>query len=238
MSSAAHSHPHVYSAFYTPKMHAAINHGAHTGAHVGTHVNIAQSVSSLITNVGTYAIDLSEPIVRFSLLLKAHKIKSRTSLWRHKSKPCTSLDENTLRSLVEQNNVIIQQNSVYQKQVMDLTDVIRESSGNNIVINSTQTHNKNNNNNVSINVFLNEQCKDAINFEDFINQIQVTRDDIVNNAEVGFIDGMCDIMTNNLDKMPLQIRPIHCTDLKRKIVFGVTWTKYNDVIDDNMNKAV
>jgi hypothetical protein len=102
------------------------------------------------------------------------EFKSRTSLWRHKSKPCTSLDENTLRSLVEQNNVIIQQNSVYQKQVMDLTDVIRESSGNNIVINSTQTHHKTENNHVSINVFLNEQCKDAINFEDFINQIQVT----------------------------------------------------------------
>jgi len=171
------------------------------------------------------------------------EFKSRTSLWRHKSKPCRSaaLDENTLRSLVEQNNVIIQQNGLYQKQVMDLTDVIRESSGNNIVINSTQTHNKNNNNHVSINVFLNEQCKDAINFEDFINQIQVTRDDIVNNAEVGFIDGMCDIVTNNLDKIPLQIRPIHCTDLKRKTLYmrnNDTWTKDNNVIDQNMNRAL
>lgn len=71
------THPHVYSAFYTPKMHAAINHGAHTGAHVGAHVNIAQSVSGLIANVGTYAIDLSEPIVRFSLLLKAHKMLNK-----------------------------------------------------------------------------------------------------------------------------------------------------------------
>ena len=58
-------------------MHAAINHGAHTGAHVGAHVNIAQSVSGLIANVGTYAIDLSEPIVRFSLLLKAHKMLNK-----------------------------------------------------------------------------------------------------------------------------------------------------------------
>lgn len=80
---AAHSHPHVYSAFYTPKMHAAINHGAHTGAHVGTHVNIAQSVSSLMTNVGTYAIDLSEPIVRFSLLLKAHKMLDKADDYEH-----------------------------------------------------------------------------------------------------------------------------------------------------------
>lgn len=62
-------HAAAHSAFYTPKMHAAINHGAH--------VNIAQSVSSLITNVGTYAINLSEPIVRFSLLLKAHKMLNK-----------------------------------------------------------------------------------------------------------------------------------------------------------------
>jgi hypothetical protein len=48
-------------------------------------------------------------------------------------------------------------------------------------------------------------------------------------------------MTNNLDKMPLQIRPIHCTDLKRKTVYmrnNDTWTKDNDVIDQNMNKAL
>jgi len=134
---------------------------------------------------------------------------------------------------------LIKEDPEFKKVVIEITKETKESE--NIVINSTQTHHKTENNHVSINVFLNEQCKDAINFEDFINQIQVTRDDIVNNAEVGFIDGMCDIVTNNLDKMPLQIRPIHCTDIKRKTVYmrnNDTWTKDNNVIDDNMNKAL
>ena len=36
----------------------------------------------------------------------------------------------------------------------------------------------NNNNTISINVFLNEQCKNAMNLTDFINQVQVSLEDL------------------------------------------------------------
>ena len=40
------------------------------------------------------------------------------------------------------------------------------------------------NNSFNINMFLNEQCKNAINFSDFIDRIEVSHDDLENNAQL------------------------------------------------------
>ena len=44
-------------------------------------------------------------------------------------------------------------------------------------------NNTTNNNQFNLQVFLNEDCKDAINFSDFINQILVSFEDLENQAE-------------------------------------------------------
>ena len=62
---------------------------------------------------------------------------------------------------------------------------------------------------------MNEQCKNAINFSDFIEKIQVSHDDLENNARLGFVQGMTKIITDNLNQLTLYQRPIHCTDVKR-----------------------
>ena len=56
----------------------------------------------------------------------------------------------------------------------------------------------NTNNNLNINMFLNEQCKDAINFSEFINRIEVSQDDLENNAQLGFANGITKILMDNL----------------------------------------
>ena len=93
-------------------------------------------------------------------------------MYFHKKK-CTVANEPDSNEVVKD---LLQQNRELQEIIL------KSNQSNNTYI--VHSENKTQNNHVSMSVFLNEQCKDAINFEDFINQIQVTRDDILNNAEV------------------------------------------------------
>ena len=132
---------------------------------------------------------------------------SRTTLWRHKKK-CTHQQENT--------EVLASNNKIDASLVLDLIKQNRELQQQLIVSNQTINNNTiNNNQKFNINIFLNEQCKNAINFSDFIEKIQVSHDDLENNARLGFVQGMTKIITDNLNQLTLYQRPIHCTDVKR-----------------------
>ena len=132
---------------------------------------------------------------------------SRTTLWRHKKK-CTHHQENT--------EVLAINNKIDASLVLDLIKQNRELQQQLIVSNQTINNNTiNNNQKFNINIFLNEQCKDAIIFSDFIEKIQVSHDDLENNARLGFVQGMTKIITDNLNQLTLYQRPIHCTDVKR-----------------------
>jgi hypothetical protein len=95
------------------------------------------------------------------------------------------------------------------------------------------------NNKFNINFFLNEQCKDAENMADFIKRIVVTREDLENNAQLGFVNGIAKIMIDNLKQLDIHKRPIHCTDIKRETIYikdDDKWTREED--DRKMRKAV
>ena len=97
------------------------------------------------------------------------------------------------------------------------------------------------NNNLTLNMFLNEQCKNAMNFEDFIEKIKVSREDIAHNAQVGFVNGISKILINHLDKMDLYQRPLHCTDVKRNTVYmrdNNEWTKDKDTVQRKMGSSL
>lgn len=89
-----------------------------------------------------------------------------------------------------------------------------------ITIPSSITHNTTNHNNqFNLNIFLNETCKNAINFTDFIDNIHVTENDLENNVKMGFVDGITKIIIDNLKQLELYNRPIHCTDIKRETIY-------------------
>jgi hypothetical protein len=80
-------------------------------------------------------------------------------------------------------------------------------------------------------VFLDNECKDAMNFEDFVNGIEVSQDDIQNNGRLGFVDGISKIIMDNLNRLSVHQRPIHCTDWKREVLYikdDNKWTKETD----------
>lgn len=81
------------------------------------------------------------------------------------------------------------------------------------------TNNNNNTNNISINVFLNEYCKDAMSLTDFVNKIIVSIEDLENTKELGFVDGISNVILKSLQDMSSVERPIHSSDTKRSKFF-------------------
>jgi len=106
------------------------------------------------------------------------------------------------------------------------------------------TNNQNNimNGNINkfnINVFLNEKCKNAMNLSEFLESIVVTREDLENNARLGFVDGMTKIIMDNMKRLDLFERSIHCTDSKRETMYikdDDKWTKEENM--DKLNSAI
>ena len=99
-------------------------------------------------------------------------------------------------------------------------------------ITASQTvYNNCNNRNMTINVFLNEQCKDALNLTDWVQNIKVTLEDLEYTKDNGFVDGVTNIITKQLRDLKPTERPIHCSD-KKRLQFYVKdndeWTKDTD----------
>ena len=71
----------------------------------------------------------------------------------------------------------------------------------------------------NMNLFLNEQCKDAMNMKDFVNSIQLNTDDLESVGKLGYVEGMSNILITNLNKTELHKRPVHCSDIKRETLY-------------------
>ncbi|NDA90081.1 MAG: hypothetical protein EBY20_04130 [Alphaproteobacteria bacterium] len=91
---------------------------------------------------------------------------------------------------------------------------------------NTNCHNKT----FNLQVFLNEQCKDALNITDFVNQIKLQLSDLDMIGRVGYTEGMSKIIIRNLKELDISKRPIHCSDLKREVMYVKdkdAWEKEN-----------
>jgi len=145
--------------------------------------------------------------------------KHRANLCRHKKKCLKNTEKNEEnlenkkeKELVNPENItkllktILQENRELKKEMKNLKI-------NNI------TNNNNNTNNISINVFLNEYCKDAMSLTDFVNKIIVSIEDLENTKELGFVDGISNVILNSLKDMSSVERPIHSSDIKRSKFF-------------------
>jgi hypothetical protein len=86
-------------------------------------------------------------------------------------------------------------------------------------IGNTTNNNTTMNNNFNLNVFLNEQCKDALNISDFIDSLKITLEDLLFSKTNGISRGITDVMIKGLKELDIYKRPIHCTDIKRDIMY-------------------
>jgi hypothetical protein len=108
----------------------------------------------------------------------------------------------------------------------------------NIITNCNNTNNTNNTFNMQ--VFLNEECKDAMNISDFVNSVNIQLEDLENVGRLGYATGMSNIIVKELKLLDVYKRPIHCSDIKREIFY----VKDNDVWEketpenNKMKKAI
>lgn len=79
--------------------------------------------------------------------------------------------------------------------------------------------NSNNVNKFNINLFLNEQCKDAISMDNFIESIEVSMNNLMLSKEKGLAEGISNLFIENINKLPITQRPLHCTDVKRETLY-------------------
>jgi hypothetical protein len=89
---------------------------------------------------------------------------------------------------------------------------------NNLTVNGNMTNNSNNKT-FNINMFLNEECKDAMNMTDFVKTIELDTNDMEDVGKRGFVKGISKIFIDNLEKTEVTKRPIHCSDSKREVLY-------------------
>jgi hypothetical protein len=167
--------------------------------------------------------------------------KHRSSLWRHK-KTCLAnkiyieeiedeeitiveensyIDNDLIMRLIDENkelkNLLLEQ----ARQTNEIKNIMAEMKENNKLIgdNPLTTVNYNTNKTFNLNIFLNETCKNAMNLKDFMDSIHLELSDLINVGEVGYIKGISDIITTNLNALSITDRPIHCSDGKREVLY-------------------
>jgi hypothetical protein len=156
--------------------------------------------------------------------------KDRTGLWRHK-KLCNAHENkvlthdppqiNELDELKGFMNYLMKENSEMKTMMME---VIKNGTTQNSHNNTTNSHNKA----FNLNFFLNETCKDAMNITEFVDSIKLQLSDLERVGELGYVEGISNIIVKNLKNLDVTQRPVHCTDKKRETMYikdEDTWEK-------------
>jgi hypothetical protein len=152
--------------------------------------------------------------------------KHRTNLTRHKQKcpeknveklpeVSTDLVLQILKDTNELKEMIIEQNNTIQDQNKTIIELVN----NNQVVTNNNNRTTTKNKTFNLQFFLNETCKDAMNLSDFVNSIKHKFSDLEYIENNGYVKGISNIFIKNLKALKQEVRPMHCTDEKRKIIY-------------------
>ena len=171
------------------------------------------------------------------------KYKSISGLWKH-SKICVAETEpqnkeitpELILSVLQQNKelqtLVIEQN----KTIVDLAKNSNNTNTNNINSNNINSHNKS----FNLQFFLNETCKDAMNIMDFVDSLKIQLSDLEKVGEMGYVNGISNIIVKNLKSLDITQRPVHCADAKREILYIKDENKWEKEGQENtkLRKAI
>jgi hypothetical protein len=157
---------------------------------------------------------------------------STAGIWKHKQK-CNVIIENNnantnnlIQELVKETRELIKENQELKQMVIDIS--------------SKPTTITNNRNKFNLNFFLNDTCKDALNLTDFVSSIKLQLTDLENVGTHGYVNGISNIIIKNLNALDVNKRPVHCSDLKREIMYVKDenkWEKENNE-KEKLQKAI
>ena len=168
--------------------------------------------------------------------------KARNSLWYHEKQCITNnTKENNDKDLIM---ILINENKDFKRLLLEMgkekdeykTMMLKviENGTNNINCNNN-SHNKT----FNLQFFLNETCKDAMNIMDFIDSIKLQLTDVERVGEIGYVEGISNIIVKNLKELDITQRPVHCTDKKRETLYVKDENKWEkDETKQKMHKLV
>jgi hypothetical protein len=181
----------------------------------------------------------------------------RTGLWKHKKKCAINFDTNMNTNanmntnmntntntnanayanidLINENKsfkeFMIEQNQEFKSLIIELLKKETFNTINNNSNNNINNISNCNNQSFNLNFFLNEQCKDALNIDEFVDSIKMNLSDLENFAHLGYADGVSNIFSKGIKELGVHMRPIHCSDSKRETLYiknNDEWIKETD----------
>lgn len=133
--------------------------------------------------------------------------KQRSGLWRHKKKCNVVKKEEKIEKTNDDMTLLVKEMMIHMKNQGKIINDMIPKIGNNY------------NNQFNINVFLNENCRDAINMSDFIKSLHIKFGDLDYIKDNGLMEGISTVFINKLKQLDTCKRPIHCTDIKRETLY-------------------
>ena len=145
------------------------------------------------------------------------------------------IDPNIIYEIIKQNRHLILENKEMKDMLIEQQKNMIEEQQKTINELVPKVGNNNNNttnlNNSNVIVLLNEKCKDAMNMSDFLKSAKFTIENLDTTKDNGLANGITQAFVEKIKKLDIHKRPIHCSDLKREILYikdNDLWEKDKD----------
>jgi len=251
----AHFSHHILMEFYCSVCNFGCAHKCDYERHMNTQKHKNRQLQPATTTPTNYSCTMCGKTYKYRSGLSIHK---RTMHQQVATVASSNQDKQLfelmgiVKDLMEHNKEVVSQNKDMIHQNKVLVDAIQTKmvndnalaltlAGNGIGIGNRITNNTNNitnNTQFNLNVFLNEECKDAIKLSDFVKTLKITLQDLEFTKTNGIVEGVSSIIVNNLKGMDVHKRPIHCTDMKRETMYVKTDEWVKDETHEHINKFI
>ena len=201
--------------------------------HKTTRKHIALVLSSKNKGKETEKSQKSQDVLSCEICFKPYK--SRSGLWKH-LKTCNVTINDGNGAIVKTANIsdkelflkVLKDNEEMRKLMKDQQTTISKQQNQ---ITELIPKIGNTNNNFNLNIFLNETCKNAINFTDFLNSISLKVEDLAETRRLGYVNSISNIFIRGLRQLDMHERPIHCSNIKNEVLYikdNDEWQKENE----------
>ena len=174
----------------------------------GVQINSGELCSNEFTQSCSEFTTISTELL-IKILQQNKELAKMFSEEKHQRKEMTNMFSEEKQQRKEMENLLLKEQQKTNEQYAELLEYCKEP----------KHITTNNQNHFNLNFFLNVTCKDALNMSDFIRDLEIQIEDVESVSRLGFVEGITQILVNRLKGLEIHQRPIHCTDVKRDVLY-------------------